>query len=157
METQSWVMIVIIAVLGVVAIVLAVSLVNNRQDEDLGDRVESLSSRIDDLESRPGAGQGLSTQEVTDLIQARVSPLEKRVEILASTGIITGENGGGVGLRERICAFVTPRFTQAEWIETDYHRAVELLFNRLPDVQLYFHYGVSEERLHEWILNYCWE
>ena len=52
METQDWVMMAMIRSSRRKR--PAVSLVNSRQDEDLDGRVESLSSRVDDLESRPG-------------------------------------------------------------------------------------------------------
>ena len=123
----------------------------------LESRSDKLVSRIDDLESRPGAGQGLNAQEVTDLIQARVNPIEKRVEGLAATNGIAGDGSGSIGLPVKICAYVTARFSQAEWIEVNYDRAIDFIFTRIPETQLYFNYGVDRPDVHQWVTLYCGE
>ena len=119
--------------------------------------VTELTARMDSLEDRPGIAGGLTAQEVMDLIRARVTPIENRMEAIA--GLAEGrevrvEVGG---LAARLCDYVTDRFTQPEWLATDYDRTDDLLWNAIPEMQLYFSYGFDSSDVHGWIAQYCWE
>lgn len=157
--------ILVVSVIAIVVLVVAVFQLRSDVTEvrvrvdSLEERrdIAELSARVNSIEERPGIAGGLTAQEVSDLIHARVSPIENRMESLA--GIAEGrevrvEVGG---LAERICAYVTERFTQGEWLAIEYDRTDDLLWIAVPETQLYFSYGFDSSDVHSWIGQYCWE
>ncbi len=154
-----------IAVIALVLLAIAVFQLRTEVTE-LTARVDSLEqrrdvaelrARLESLEDRPGIAGGLTAQEVADLIRARVMPIENRMEALAEIAEGQGVRGQAGGLAERLCSYVTERFTQAEWLATDYNRAEDLLWIAVPETQLYFSYGFDSRDVYNWIGRYCWE